>query len=59
MKRVQFVVYTAHEDVDEDVNRCVSDIRMHMDPELVIVGTTEVTEEALAAAVAEGDDQAL
>lgn len=59
MKRIEIVVYTEDDDVDEDVDRAVHYIRGQLAPELVIVGKSDITPERLAQVLRQSEDAAL
>lgn len=59
MKRVEIVIYTLDDSIDEDVNRVVGEARAQLTPELVIVSKTDITEKMLARALSEADESAL
>lgn len=52
MKRVEIIAYCAEDDCDDDIDRAVQDLRVHLNPMLVIVEkrdvTPDVVEELLA-----------
>lgn len=59
MKRVEIVIYTLDDSIDEDVNRVVGEARAQLTPELVVVSKTDITEKMLARALSEADESAL
>lgn len=59
MKRIEIVIYTVDDDVDNDVDKVVAFARGSLAPELVIVGKNDITPELLANVLRQSDDLAL
>lgn len=54
--RYEIVAY-CDEDGDDGIDRTIDFMREHVNPELIIVGKSEVDEDALAEIVAENEDR--